>query len=179
MFKRQDLVEQLSNDLDRALDRRDTLASDVTTLNAQIAELETRLSEERDRRERDRVGSEIEGIKKRIEETAIAFAPIIGRLCDAIETAAAVAPEARELNSFLTAAATEVDNAIDHLVRELNQKAETVRAGDVAPPLPESVKMAPEPACQPSRTSGAPNTADRPATRMSDARAISSPPPRQ
>ncbi len=145
MFKRQDLVEQLGNDLDRARDRRDALASDVTTLNAQIAELETRLSEETDRRERDRVAGEIEGIKKRIEDAAIAFAPIIARLCDATETAAAVVPEARELNNFLAAAATEVHNAIGHLVRELNQKAQAVRAGDVEPPLMEPVKMAPEP----------------------------------
>ena len=54
MFGKDDLVDNLSRDLDRARGRRDALASEVTTLTAQIAEIETRLSEEKNRRERDR-----------------------------------------------------------------------------------------------------------------------------
>jgi hypothetical protein len=55
MFGKNDLVDNLSGNLDRARGKRDALASDVTTLTAQIAEIEARLSEEKNRRERDRV----------------------------------------------------------------------------------------------------------------------------
>ena len=47
MFGKNDLVDNLSRDLDRARGKRDALASDVTTLTAQIAEIEVRLSEEK------------------------------------------------------------------------------------------------------------------------------------
>jgi hypothetical protein len=47
MFGENDLVDNLSRDLDRARGKRDALASDVTTLTAQIAEIEARLSEEK------------------------------------------------------------------------------------------------------------------------------------
>ena len=87
-------MDNLSRDLDRARGKRnDALASDVTTLSAHIAELEARLSEEKDRREREPIGGEIEGIKKRLKDTATAFAPVIAGLCDATEAAAAVAPQ--------------------------------------------------------------------------------------
>lgn len=125
------MMDNLSRDLDRARGKRnalafkrDALASDVTTLSAHIAELEARLSEEKDRRERERIGGEIEGIKKRLKDTATAFAPVIAGLCDATEAAAAVAPEARELNSFLLSVATEVDIVIEYLLRELQRQTE-------------------------------------------------------
>jgi chromosome segregation ATPase len=145
MFGKQDLVEQLSRDLDRARGKRDALASDVTTLNAQIAELEARLSEERDWREREHIAGEIQGIKERLEESATAFAPVISRLCDVTGSAAAIVAEASELNRFLIAAATEVDNVTNHLVRELQRRAEEVRAGDAPLHPPPSVKEVPEP----------------------------------
>lgn len=145
MFGKIDLVEQLSRDLDRARDKRDALASGVTTLTTQITELEARLSEERDRRERERVADEIEGIKKSLEDSATAFAPVITKLCHATEAAAAVVAEASELNRFLMAAAAEVDNVTDHLVRELQRRAEEVRAGDAPLHPPPSVKEVPEP----------------------------------
>ncbi|MGB8393159.1 MAG: hypothetical protein WCE27_05935 [Pseudolabrys sp.] len=134
-------MDNLSRDLDRARGKRnDALASDVTTLSAHIAELEARLSEEKDRRERERIGGEIEGIKKRLKDTATAFAPVIAGLCDATEAAAAVAPEARELNSFLLSVATEVD-----IVIETARAAATDRgAGNTVLDLPESVIEAPE-----------------------------------
>jgi chromosome segregation ATPase len=145
------LMDNLSRDLDRARGKRnalafkrDALASDVTTLTAQIAELEARLSEEKDRRERERIGGEIEGIKKRLKETATAFAPVIAGLCDATEAAAAVIPEARELNSFLLSVATEVDIVIDSLLRELQRQTEALRTGNTALDLPQSVIEAPE-----------------------------------
>lgn len=47
MFGKDDLVDNLSRDLDRVRGRRDALASEATTLTAQIAELEARLSEEK------------------------------------------------------------------------------------------------------------------------------------
>ena len=75
-------MDNLSRDLDRARGKRnalafkrDALASDVTTLTVQIAELEARLSDEKDRRERERIGGEIEGIKKRLKDTSVTEAP--------------------------------------------------------------------------------------------------------
>ena len=152
MFGKKALMDNLGRDLDRARDKRnalafkrDALASVVTTLNAQIAELEARLSEEKDRRERERVEGEIEAIKKRLKDTAAVFAPGIAGLCDATAAAAAVVPEARELNSFLLSVATEVDIVIDSLLRELQRQTESVRAGHAALDLPQSVIEVPEP----------------------------------
>jgi cell division septum initiation protein DivIVA len=136
MFGENDLVDNLSRDLDRARGKRDALASDVTTLTAQIDEIETRLSEEKNRRELNRVLGEIEAIKKRIKHAASALAPVIGELCEATETAAAVVPEARELNSFLLSVATEVDTVIDPLLRELDRRADAVRVSHAALDLP-------------------------------------------
>jgi hypothetical protein len=143
MLEKNDLVDTLSRNLDRARGKRDALASDVTTLTTQIAEIEARLSEEKNRRERDRVLGEIEAIKKRIKQTASAFAPVIGELCEATEMAAAVVPEARELNSFLLSVATEVGTVIDPLLRELDRRADAVRVGHAALDLPCLANEAP------------------------------------
>ena len=143
MFGKDDLVDNLSRDLDRARGRRDALASEVTTLTAQITEMEARLSEEKTRRERDRALGEIEAIKKRIKHATSEFAPVIGKLCEAIERAAAVVPEARELNSFLLSVAAEVDSLVDPLLRELDQRADAVRVGQAALELPCSADGAP------------------------------------
>lgn len=138
MFGKDDLVDNLSRDLDRACGRRDALASEATTLMAQIAEIEARLSEEKKRRERERVLVEIEAIKTRIKQAAGAFAPVVDGLSKAIESAAAVVPEARELNSFLVSVATEIDSVLDPLLRELDQRADALRTGHVALDLPSS-----------------------------------------
>ncbi|MET4323662.1 hypothetical protein ABIC02_007452 [Bradyrhizobium sp. RT5a] len=143
MFGKDDLVDNLSRDLDRARGRRDALASEATTLTAQIAEIEARLSEEKTRRERDRVLGEIEAIKSRIRQAAGAFAPVVDGLSKAIESAAAVVPEARELNSFLVSVATEIDSVLDPLLRELDQRADAMRVGHVALDLPSSSNEAP------------------------------------
>jgi hypothetical protein len=143
MFGKNNLVENLSRNLDRARGKRDALASDVTTLTAQIAEIEARLSDEKNRRECDRVLRDIEAIKKRIKQTASAVAPVIGELCEATEMAAAVVPEARELNSFLLSVATEVDTLIDPLLRELDRRADAVRVGHAALDLPCLANEAP------------------------------------
>lgn len=138
MFGKDDLVDNLSRDLDRARGRRDALASEAATLTAQIAEIEARLSEEKNRRERDRVLGEIEAIKTRIKQAGSAFAPVVDGLCKAIEQAAAVVPEARELNSFLLSVAAEIDNVIDPLLRELDQRADAVRVDHAALDIPSS-----------------------------------------
>ncbi len=143
MFGKNDLVDNLSRNLDRTRGKRDALASDVTTLTGQIAEIEARLSEEKNRRECDRVLGDIEAIKKRIKQTASAVAPVIGELCEATEMAAAVVPEARELNSFLLSVATEVDTLIDPLLRELDRRADAVRVGHAALDLPCLANEAP------------------------------------
>ena len=143
MFGENDSVDNLSRSLDRAREKRDALASEVTTLTAQIAEIEGRLSEEKNRRERDRVLGEIEAIKKRIKQTASALAPLIVKLCEATERAAAIAPEARALDSFLLSVATEVDSVIDPLLRELDRRADEVRLGHAALDLPCLAKAAP------------------------------------
>ena len=143
MFGKDDLVDNLSRDLDRARGRRDALASETTTLTAQITEIEARLSEEKNRRERDRALGEVEAIKKRIKQAASALTPVIDGLCEAIEPAAAVMPEARELNSFLVSVATEIDSVIAPLLRELDQRADAVRAQHAALDLPCSANQAP------------------------------------
>src|SRR5258708_24753459 len=136
-------TDNLSRNLDRARGKRDALASDVTTLTTQIAEIEARLSEEKNRRERDRVLGEIEAIKKRIKQAASAVAPVIGALCEATEMAAALVPEARELDGFLLSVATEVDTVIDPLLRELDRRADAVRVGHAALDLPCLANEAP------------------------------------
>ena len=136
MFGKNDSVDNLSRNLDRARGKRDALASDVTTLTAQIAEIEARLYQEKNRQQRDRVLGEIEAIKKRIKQTASAFAPGIGELCEATEMAAAIVPEARELNDFLLSVAAEVGTVIDPLLRELDRLADAARVGHAALELP-------------------------------------------
>ena len=136
MFGKNDLVTDLSRNLDRARGRRDALATDVTTLTAQIAKIETRLSEEKNRRERDRVLGEIDAIKKRVKQAAGAFRPVIGELCEATGMAAAVVPEARELNGFLLSVASEVDTVIGPLLLELDRSADAARAAHAALDLP-------------------------------------------
>jgi hypothetical protein len=143
MFGKDDLVDNLRRDLDRARGRRDALASEATTLTAQIAEIEARLLEEKNRRERGRLLGEIEAIKTRIKQAGSAFAPVVDGLCQAIEQAAAVVPEARELNSFLLSVAAEIDNVIDPLLRELDQRADTVRIGHAVLDIPSSANEAP------------------------------------
>jgi hypothetical protein len=143
MFGENDLVDNLSRDLDRVRGKRDALASDVTTLTAQIAEIEARLAEEKKRRDRNRVLGEIEAIKKRITRAASAFAPVVGELCAATEMAAAVVPEARELNSFLSSVATEIETVVDPLLRELDRRADAVRADHAALDLPWLANEAP------------------------------------
>lgn len=139
MFGKKELLENLTQDLDRArekrdalVSKRDALATDVTTLTEQIAEMEARVSEEKDRRERERIVGEVEEIKKRLKDTTAAFAPAIAELCDATKIAAAVVPEAGDLNGLLKSVATEVDAATTSLLRELDQQAETVRASCTA-----------------------------------------------
>ena len=143
MFGENDLVDNLSRDLDRARGKRDALASDVTTLTAQIAEIEARLSEEKKRRERNLVLGEIEAIKKQIIQTASAFAPVVSQLCEATEMAAAVVPEARELNNFLSSVATQVEAIVEPLLRELDQRADAVQVGHAALDLPCLANEAP------------------------------------
>ena len=143
MFGKDDLVDNLSRNLDRARGRRDALASEVTTLTAQIAEIETRLSEEKNRRERDRAVGEIEAIKKRLSQAISEFAPAIGELCEATKMAAAVLPEARELNSFLLSVANEVDSVVASLLHEMDQRVDEVRVGHAALDLPCSADGAP------------------------------------
>lgn len=142
MFGKSDLVSILSRDLARARDKRDALASDVTTLTAQIAELEARLSAENDRRERAAI--EIEGIKKQVRDRHLAFASVIAGIRDATEKAAAIVPEARELNELLIVIATEVANAIDGLLGDLDRRIEALRAGHVTPELPQSLNGSPK-----------------------------------
>src|SRR6266568_2327971 len=74
MFGKRDLVDNLCRDLTRARDKRDALASHVTTLTVQITELEARLSEENYQRERERVVGKIEEIKERLRDFYLAFA---------------------------------------------------------------------------------------------------------
>jgi hypothetical protein len=150
MFGKKDLVDDLSHDLDRARARRDALASDVTTLTVEIAAMETRLSEERDRRERARVAAEIEDIATQLADATRGFAPAMARLCDAATAAGAVVAKAGEFSGFLALFADEARNELAALLAELHRRAETARSGDAAVQLPP-----------PSQAAGRPKEADR------------------
>ena len=144
MFGKSDLIDSLSRDLARARDKRDALASDVTRLSAQIAELEARLSAESDRRERERAVSEIEGIKKRVRDEYLAFARVIAGIRSATEMAAAIAPDSHAFNDLLPVIATEVANAVDGLLGDLDRRIEGLRPGYAAPELPQCINGSPE-----------------------------------
>lgn len=139
MFGKSDLIDSLSRDLSRARDKRDALASHVTTLAAEIAELEARLSAENDRRERERVVGEIEGIKERLRDFYLAFAHAIAGMRDASISARAIVPEAPELSNLLIGVATEVANTVDNLLGDLDRRIEPSRASQAAPQLPQSL----------------------------------------
>jgi phage shock protein A len=139
MFGKNDLVDNLSRDLDRVRDKRDALASHVTTLTTQITELEARLSAENDRRERERAVGEIELIKKQLTDHYLVFAPAMAGMCGATESARAIVPETRDLNYSLMVVATEVANAIDALLADLDRRMEALRAGHAAPQLSQSL----------------------------------------
>ena len=145
MFGKSDLINSLGRDLSRARDKRDALASHVTTLSAQIDELEARLSAENERRERDRVVGEIEGIKERLRDFYLAFAHAIAGMRDASVSARAIVPEAPELSNLLIGFATEVAVAVDKLLGDLDRRIEPLGACQAAPQLPQPFNGSPEP----------------------------------
>jgi hypothetical protein len=131
MFWKSDLVENLSRDLARVRNKRDALASGIITFAAEIAVLEASLLTEIDRRER--AVSKIEGIKKEVRDRYLAFASDIAGIRDATEVAAAIVPKARELDELLLATATEVGNAIDDLLSDLDRRMDALRVDQAAP----------------------------------------------
>jgi outer membrane murein-binding lipoprotein Lpp len=145
MFGKKNLVDDLSHDLDRARARRDALASDVTTLTAEIAALETRLSEERGRRERARVAAEIEDIAQRLADATRTFAPAVAGLADAAAAAGTMVAKAGEFSGFLALFADEVRDELDSLMAELRRCAETARIGDTPVQLPPPPQAAGRP----------------------------------
>ena len=138
MFGKTDPLETLNHDLARSRDKRDACASEVTTLTAEIAVLEARISAENDRRERERVATEIDTIKTRLRVQYLAFGPIIAGMREATQTAETIIPEARELDELLLVIGTEVGNAIDGLLADLDGRIEALRTGHGAPELPQS-----------------------------------------
>jgi hypothetical protein len=138
MFGKSDLVDNLSRDLARARDKRDALASHVMTLTAEIAVLEASLSTENDRRESERATSEIEKIKKQVNDQYLAFVPTIASIRGATEMAAPIVPKARELDELLLATGSEVGNAIGDLLTDLDRRIEALRVGQ--PERPQSFK---------------------------------------
>jgi hypothetical protein len=138
MFGKSDLVDDLSRDLSRARHKRDALASDVTTLSAQISELEARLSAENDRRERERFEREIEGLKKRLKHFYLMFAKAIVGMRDVSVSARAIVPEAPELSDLLIGFAAEVANTVDNLAGDLDRRMEAFRTPQLPRPLNES-----------------------------------------
>ena len=134
MFGKRELVDTLKRDLARARNKRDTLASNVTKLSTQIADLEVRLSAER-----------IVGIKNRVRDRYLAFAPAIAGVREAAEAAAAHVPEVREFNESLDVIARDVAIAIDRLLGDLDRQIEAVRADKAALQLPQSLTRSLEP----------------------------------
>ena len=145
MFRKDDFLDSLMRDLCRARDRRDALTSDVTALTTQISELEARFSEEKERRDREHLVLEIEEIKKRLEDTTRKAAPLLVKLSADTERAAAIVPEAREVQKFLTEVAAEVESVIGSLLCQLQRQAEEVSAAPATACLPLSPTNASEP----------------------------------
>jgi chromosome segregation ATPase len=142
MFRKTELVDSLNRDLTRARNKRDTLASSVTTLTGRITELEARLSVETARRER--AADEIVAIKKRVRDRYSAFAPVVAGLRNATDAAETIVPEARELNELLDVIASEVAKSIDGLLSDLDMRIEAVRAGAASPELAQSLTRSAE-----------------------------------
>jgi hypothetical protein len=134
MFRKTELVDSLDRDLARARNKRDTLASSITRLSTQIADLEVRLSAER-----------IVEIKNRVKDRYLAFAPGIAGVRDATGAAAVHVPGVREFNETLDVIARDVAIAIDRLLGDLDRRIEAVRAGKAAPELPQSLTKSLEP----------------------------------
>lgn len=137
MFRRDDVLDSITRELSRARDRRDTLTSDVTALTDQISELEARLSVEKERRDREHLGTEIVEVKQNLEETIRTAAPLMARLSAEAERAAAIVPEAREVHRFLAEVASEVETVIGSLLVQLQRQADEVGAVPASPPLPQ------------------------------------------
>jgi chromosome segregation ATPase len=142
MFGKTDLLEILNRDLARARRKRDVLTSDITALSTQIADLETQVSAENDRRERERAANEIENIKKHLRDLYLAFAPAVAGMRDGTEKAAAIIPEAREFADLLEVIAAEVRNATDSLLGDLEVRIDALRAGSAAPELLQALGAA-------------------------------------
>jgi hypothetical protein len=68
----------------------------------------------------------------------------LARIRDATEATVAIVSEAREFNDLLDVIGTEVANAIDGLLGDLDRRIEAVRAGDPAPELPQLLNGSPE-----------------------------------
>ena len=147
MFLRKaELVDSLSRDLAHARNKRDSFAARVTTLTAKIAELEVRLSAENERLERERAANEIVAIKKRVRDRSLTFTAGIAGIRNATEVAETIVPEVREFNESLDMIATNVVNAIDGLLIELDRRIEAARAGKAATELQQWLTWCPEPA---------------------------------
>ena len=138
------LVDSLSRDLAHARNKRDTFAARVTTLSAQIADLEVRLSAENERLERERAALEIVAIKKRVRDRFLTFTAGIAGIRNATEVAETIVPEVREFNESLDVIATNVVNAIDGLLVELDRRIEAARAGKAGPELQQWLTWCPE-----------------------------------
>ena len=146
MFLRKaELVDSLSRDLAHARNKRDNFAARVTTLSAQIADLEVRLSAENERLERERAALEIVAIKKRVRDRSLTFTAGIAGIRNATEAAETIVPEVREFNESLDVIATTVVNAIDGLLVELDRRIEAARARKAAPELQQWLTWCPEP----------------------------------
>ena len=74
------------------------------------------------------------------------FTAGIAGIRNATEVAETIVPEVREFNESLDVIATNVVNAIDGLLVELDRRIEAARAGKSAPELQQSLTRCPEPA---------------------------------
>jgi hypothetical protein len=138
MFGKSDSVQILSRDLARTRYKRDAFASEIITLTAEIAVLEASLLTENDRRERERAASEIEKIKKQVNDQYLAFVRTIAGIRGPTEKAAQIVPKARELDELLRPIGTEVGDVIASLLVALDMRTEELRVGQAAPELPQS-----------------------------------------
>jgi hypothetical protein len=74
-----------------------------------------------------------------LNDQFLTFTPVVAGMRGATEMAAEIVPAARELDDLFAVIATEIANAIDGLLGDLDQRIEALRGGHAALELPPAL----------------------------------------
>jgi hypothetical protein len=84
------------------------------------------------------------GLRRGSFKRKLAVSPAVAGIRNATEVAERIVPEVREFNESLDVISTNVVNAIDGLLVELDRRIEAARAGKTAPELQQWLTWSPE-----------------------------------